>query len=70
MGTNVKTVKIVIPNEAILNRINSTPTLKKLSRLDLVVGENTERVNYFQFSQMSRLSPSIGVTIFEIKENK
>lgn len=64
---NVKTVKITIPNEQILNRINSTPTFSRLSRLKLKVGENIENVNHAQFSDMNRLYPLVGVTIEEIK---
>jgi len=44
MKANVKKVKIVIPNDAVLNRVNSTPKLKRLSRSILVVGENIENV--------------------------
>ena len=63
MKTNIKTVKIVIPNENILKRINSTPTLKRLSKLNLMVGENIENVNHYQFSEMQRMYPIIGVEI-------
>ena len=41
---NVKTVKITIPNEIVLKRINSTPSLNRLSRLILKVGENVDVV--------------------------
>jgi hypothetical protein len=32
---NIKTVKITVPNEQILKRLNSTPTFSRLSRLKL-----------------------------------
>ena len=63
---NVKTVKITIPNEIVLKRINSTPTLNRLSRLILKVGENVENVNHFQFSEQMRMFPIAGVKIEEI----
>jgi hypothetical protein len=64
---NVKTVKITIPNEQILKRINSTPALNRLSRLALKVGANIENVNHTQFADMVRLYPILGVTVEEIK---
>lgn len=63
---NVKVVKITIPSESILKRINSTPALNRLSRLDLQVGENIESVNHTQFSEMKRLYPLLGVTVEDI----
>ena len=66
MKANIKKVKIVIPNETILKRVNSTPTLKRLSKLILVVGENIETVNHYQFSEMQRMYPILGVEIIEI----
>lgn len=63
---NVKTVKITIPNEIVLKRINSTPSLNRLSRLILKVGENLENVNHFQFSEQMRMFPIAGVKIEEI----
>lgn len=66
MKANVKQVKIVITNEAILKRVNSTPTLKRLSKLNLVVGENTENVNHYQFSEMQRMYPILGIDIIEL----
>ena len=63
---NVKTVKITIPNEIVLKRISSTPTLNRLSRLILKVGENVENVNHFQFSEQMRMFPIAGVKIEEI----
>ena len=62
----VKTVKIAVPNEQILKRLNSTPTFNRLSRLKLQVGENIENVNHAQFADMVRLYPLIGVTIEEV----
>ena len=64
--TNVKKVKITIPNEAILKRIISTPTLNRLSKNKLQVGENIENVNHFQFSNMLRMYPLLNVGIIEI----
>lgn len=66
MKTNIKQVKIVIPNDIILKRVNSTPTLKRISRLNLVVGENIESVNHFQFSEMQRMYPILGIEITEL----
>ena len=63
---NVKTVKITIPNEIVLKRINSTPSLNRLSRLILKVGENVENVNHFQFAEQMRMFPIAGVKIEEI----
>jgi len=63
---NIKTVKITVPNEQILKRLNSTPTFNRLSRLKLQVGENIENVNHAQFADMVRLYPLIGVTIEEV----
>ena len=63
---NIKTVRITVPNEQILKRLNSTPTFSKLSRLKLKVGENIEKVNHAQFADMTRLFPLIGVTVKEV----
>ena len=60
---NIKTVKITIPNEQILKRVNSTPTFNRLSRLKLQVGENIENVNHKQFADMVRIYPLIGVAV-------
>jgi len=69
--SNLKTVKIIIPNDAVLKRVNSTPALKKLSRLDLVVGDNIEKVNHFQFSEMQRLYPVLNIELIELdKKNQ
>lgn len=67
---NVKTVKITIPNEGVLRKINSTPSLNRLSRLTLKVGENIENVNHAQFADMVRLYPLLGVTVEEIELNE
>ena len=67
---NVKTVKITIPNEQLLRKINSTPSLNRLSRLALKVGENIENVNHAQFADMVRLYPLLGVTVREIELNE
>ena len=66
MKKNIKQVKIVIPNETILKRVNSTPALKRLSRLNLVVGENFENVNHYQFSEMKRMYPILNIKITEL----
>ena len=63
---NIKTVRITVPNEQILKRLNSTPTFNRLSRLKLEVGENIENVNHKQFADMVRLYSLIGVTIEEV----
>ena len=65
-GKNIKRVKITVPNEETLIRLNSTPTFSRLSRLKLNVGENIEKVNHKQFSDMTRLYPLINVSIEEI----
>lgn len=64
---NIKTVKITVPNEQILKRLNTTPTFSRLSRLKLRVGENIENVNHKQFADMVRLYPLIGVNVEEVK---
>lgn len=63
---NIKAIKITVPNEQILKRLNSTPTFNRLSRLKLQVGENFENVNHAQFADMVRLYPLIGVTVEEV----
>jgi len=63
---NIKIVRIIVPNEQILKKINSTPTFDRLSRLNLHVGENIENVNHKQYADMLRLYPLIGVTIEEV----
>ena len=62
---NIKTVKITIPSEEILKRLNSTPTFSRLSRLTLKVGENLENVNHKQYADMKRLYPMMGVSVEE-----
>ena len=64
---NIKKVVITIPNEIILKRVNSTFALNRLSRSNLIVGENEENVNHSQFAEMCRLYPLIGVNVKEIK---
>ncbi len=66
MKPNVKTVKITIPNDVILKKINSTPALSRLTRLHLVVGENIEKVNHSQFSQLLRMFPIAGCQVVEV----
>ena len=51
----------------ILKKIKSTPTLNRLSRLDLVVGENIEIVNHYQYSALLRMFPLLGCEIVEMK---
>lgn len=63
---NIKTVKITIPTDNILKRVNSTPSLSRLSRLSLRVGENIEKVNHFQYSEQMRMFPVVGVKIEEL----
>ena len=62
---NIKTVKITVPSEEILKKLNSTPTFSRLSRLTLKVGENVENVNHKQFADMKRLYPMMGVSVEE-----
>ena len=66
MKTNIKKVKIIIPNDIILKRVNSTPTLKRLSKCNLVVGENIENVNHYQFAEMKRMYPILGINLIEL----
>lgn len=66
MKKNVKTIKVVIPNEGILKRIKTTPTLNNLLRSELKVGENVENVNHSQFSRIQRILPVMGVIVTEI----
>jgi hypothetical protein len=63
---NTKKVNINVPNEQILKRLNSTPTLSRLSRLNLQVGDNTETVNHKQYADMVRLYPLINITVTEL----
>ncbi len=63
---NIITVRITVPNEMVLNRINSTSALSKLSRLKLKVGANTEQVNHFQYSEQMRMFPVCGCKIEKI----
>ena len=64
---NIKTVKITVPSEPVLKRLNSTPTFNRLSRLKLQVGENIENVNHAQFADMVRIYPLIGVSVEEVE---
>ena len=66
MLKNVKKVKIVIPNQLSLKMAKTIPTFSRLSRLELVVGENIETVNHKQFSDMIRLYPQINIEVEEI----
>ena len=67
MQTNLKTVVITIPSESVLSLIKKTPTLSKLTRIELKVGENTERVNHYQFSALARMFPMAGAKVNEVK---
>jgi hypothetical protein len=69
-GLNIKFIKILIPNDLILKKINSTPALKNLTRLALKVGENIENVNHYQFSQLMRMFPIAGAFVEEVKTNE
>jgi hypothetical protein len=63
---NVKEISINIPNEHILKRVMSTPTLNRLVRTELKVGQNIERVNHKQYSDIMRLYPMLGIEITEL----
>ena len=63
---NVKEISINIPNEHILKRVMSTPTLNRLVRTELKVGQNIERVNHKQYSDIMRLYPMLGIEINEL----
>lgn len=63
---NTKKVRIFVPNSKVLSILVSTPTFSRLSREELVVGDNYETVNHKQFSDMIRLYPTVGVEVFEI----
>lgn len=52
---NIKTIKLYIPNELILKKIKSTPTLNQWFRNELKVGDNIENVNHVQFHNIMRL---------------
>ncbi len=70
MKPNVKTVRILIPDEFILKKITSTPTLKQLSRIELKVGENIENVNHYQYSRLLNMLPLIGCKVEEVINNQ
>ena len=63
MKANIKTVTILISSVEILKKINSTPALKNLTRSNLVVGENTENVNHYQYAQILRMYPIVGCVL-------
>lgn len=63
---NIKTVRITIPNEVVLKRVNTTPALSRLTRLHLIVGENIENVNHYQYSELMRMFPIAGCKVEEI----
>ena len=56
MKRNVKTIIINVPNDIYLNRINTTPALKRLFNTSLVVGNNNLNVNHFNYSDIVRLA--------------
>jgi len=66
--SNVKTVKITIPNSAVLKLVRSTPLFQRLTKLKLVLGENIEQVNHYQFSEQMRMFPIAGAKIEEINK--
>jgi hypothetical protein len=63
---NVKTVKIIVPDQAALRLAKTTPVFKQLTRLDLKVGENIENVNHKQFYDMQRMYPMIRIEVEEV----
>ena len=63
---NVKKIKIIIPSEAVLKKINTTPALKQLVRTKLSVGENKENVNHQQFASIKRMFTIAGCKVEEI----
>ena len=67
MKRNIKTIRITIPNEIVLNRIKNTPALRNLSRLELRVGKNIENVNHAQYEQAKRMFPVCGCTVEDIE---
>ncbi len=62
---NTKNVNIYIPNEQVLKLVTRTPSLSRLSRISLQIGNNFEKVNHKQFADMVRLYPIAGVTVTE-----
>ena len=64
---NIKKVKITIPNDSVLKLVTTTPIFKRLTKLKLVLGENIEQVNHYQFAEQIRMFPIAGVEIEEIK---
>ena len=63
---NIKTIKITIPNESVLRLVTNTPAFNRLTKLKLVLGENIEQVNHYQFSAQMRMFPLAGAKIEEI----
>lgn len=63
---NVKTVKIIIPNDRVLKLVTSTPIYQRLTRLKLKIGENVENVNHSQYEAQMRMFPIAGAQIEDI----
>lgn len=63
---NTLTINIYVPCEKVLNRINTTPALKNLTRLNLIIGNNKETVNHYQYSKINNMFPLLGCVITKI----
>ena len=63
---NTIKVKISIPNEIVLNRLRTTPTFQRLTRISLKLGENFETVNHFQYSEQVRLFTIAGAVVEKV----
>jgi hypothetical protein len=70
MATNIKTVKITVPNEIILKKVNSTPVFQRLVRNKLKVGENIENVNHYQYSEILRMFTIAGCKVEDISDDE
>jgi len=55
MARNIKTIIVNVPSEMHLSKINSTFALKRLFRESLIVGNNTLKVNHFNYSEIVRM---------------
>lgn len=65
MKRNVKKVTFDVSNEAILKRINNTPTFRNLLKSDAKIGTNFANVNHYTFNAMQRLFGILGIEVIE-----
>ena len=64
---NTLKINIYIPCEKVLNKIKTTPALNQLTRVNLVVGNNKETVNHYQYSRINNMFPLLGCIITKIQ---